>query len=196
MDRSEHEEDANKAELPGLEVACAGIGLAELPQGLADLTKRQRDFVFAYLKTGSATEAARQAGYADPAPEGSKALRNPKVAAVLAQAALPIAKDADQLVRRAAQRSIALHHLFIEELNKPATLLSVAQLLKLEQAANKADALLGSLLGKITGVNVSGEVKHTHEAVGAATIPESMLLPLARMRRELAAHLPNRGGAN
>lgn len=116
---------------------------------------------------------------------------------MLAQAALPIAKDADQLVKRAAQRSIALHHLFVEELDKPSTLQSTAQLLKLEQACNKADTLLGSLLGKIVGVAVSGEIKHSHTGANAGpVIPETWLMPLAEMRRQMLLEAQTKGGPN
>jgi hypothetical protein len=185
VDRTNQPEPVTQPDLPGLQEACAGAGLREVPVGIADLTRKQRDFVLAFLRTGSSTEAAREAGYADPAPEGSKAMRHPKIAGILAQAALPIAKDADQLVKRAAQRSLALHHLFVEELNKPPTLLSTAGLLKLEQACNKADTLLGSLLGKIVGVAVSGEINHKHDLSGGTAIPESMLMPLSLMRRQM-----------
>ncbi len=192
-------EMGNEADLPGFDVACASVGLKEMPAGLAEMTKRQRDFCFAYLRCGSSTKAAAEAGYANPAPDGSKAMRHPKVAAFLAQASLPLVKDADQLVRRAGQRSIALHALFVAELDKPDTLRSSGQLLRLEQACNKADMLLGSLLGKVIGVAGSLDVKHTHElAQGSAQIPEAMLMPLARMRREMRlslAPLPQ-GGTN
>lgn len=53
------------------------------------LNERQTRFVRAYRETGNATESARRAGYAGSADtlaqNGSKLLRNPKVAAELAK---------------------------------------------------------------------------------------------------------------
>lgn len=186
-------------ELPGMDAACASVGLADIPAGFAKLTKKQREFTLAYLRTGNSTAAAREAGYSDPESDGTKVKKAPEVAAILAQAGIAVAKDADQLIKRASIRSRALHQLFEAELAKPETLRSTAQLLKLSAELNRADGLLGSLIGKITGIHHTGEVKHTHGgAVAAITVPAAALNDLAAAHREVVATRLGQinGGAN
>ena len=171
--------------------ACAEVGLTGTPAGFAALTKKQRAYVLGLLQTGSQVQAAKMAGYSDPLSDGAKVRKAPEVQAVLAQAMTEVAKNADQLIKRVWMRSVSLHALYENELAKPETLRSATQLRALNAECNKADALLGSLLGKIAGVNISGEVKHTgsvaHEHI-AITLPQSALPVLAQMRREVAEH--------
>lgn len=184
-------------ELPGMAEACAEVGLSGTPAGFATLTKKQRAYVLGFLQTGSQVQAAKIAGYSDPLSDGAKVRKAPEVQAILAQAATEVAKNADQLIKRAWMRSVSLHTMYENELAKPETLRSTAQLLKLSAELNKVDGLLGSLLGKISGVNISGEVKHTgsvaHSHI-ALTVPESALPVLAQMRRDVAqeAAMPHR----
>ena len=162
--------------------ACAEVGLDKTPTGLSKLTKKQRDFTLAYLRTGNASEAARIAGYSDPGSDGSKIQKAPEVAAVLAQAALPVAKNADQIVRRVSERARIAHAMVEREMAKPDTMRSMKTLREWMDAANKADALLGTLLGKIQGVHVTGQVNHTHKGE-IGMIPADALPTFAAVRR-------------
>ena len=166
--------------------AWADVGLDSVPNGIAKLTKKQRDFTLAYLRTGNASEAARVAGYSDPGSDGAKVQKMPEVAAVLVQAAMPVAKNADQIVRRVSERARIAHAMVEREMAKPETTRSLKTLREWMDAANKADALLGTLLGKIAGVHVSGEVKHTHNHNGSVTTVPAEALPfLAEVRRSV-----------
>lgn len=180
---------STQPELPGMDVACASVGLSDIPSGFSKLTKKQRDFTLTYLRTGNATAAAREAGYSDPESDATKVQKAPEVAAILAQAGIVVAKDADQLIKRASVRSRSLHQLYEAELAKPESLRNTAQLLKLSAELNRADGLLGSLIGKITGVHHTGEIKHTHGGVvGAIAVPASAIGDLAAAHREVVAH--------
>jgi hypothetical protein len=169
-----------------MEAICADVGLDTVPAGISKLTRKQRDFTLAYLRTGNASEAARLAGYSDPGSDGVKVQKMPEVAAVLAQAALPVAKNAEQIIRRVSERSRIAHHMVEREMAKPETTRSNKTLREWMDVANKADALLGTLLGKIQGVHISGEVKHahTHTHNGSLTvIPAEALPAFAEIRR-------------
>jgi phage terminase small subunit len=50
------------------------------------LTERQRRFVLAFVACGNATQAAREAGYGKPNPEGARQLAKARVAAAIAEA--------------------------------------------------------------------------------------------------------------
>lgn len=179
--------------LPGALENLQAMGVAELPHNANALTRRQLAFCIAFLRTGSTTDAAREAGYSDPLSDGSKAKKNPEVSRFLAAAMAPIAKSADQLIQRVWQRSQALHAMLQEQLDKPETLRSQSTILKLTAEANKTDALLGTLLGKITGINVTGEVSHKmsgtlhhqHNLDGVVPVPAEALAQLAQMRRDV-----------
>lgn len=69
--------------------------------------------------------------------------------------------------------------------------------------ANQTDALLATLLGKVAGVLVSGEIRHTHGGTVTAVVPETALGALANARRDVLVArrdgtlpMPNMGGAN
>lgn len=162
--------------------AFADVGLDTVAAGFSQLSKKEQAFALEYLRTGNATGAAKLAGYSSPAPDGSKVKQRARVRAVLVQCALPIAKNADQLVRRASERSRALHALFDAELNKPETIRNQSSLIKLAAAVDKTDGLLGSLLGKITGGDFSTTVNVTGSTM--LTVPEPALSALAQLRRE------------
>lgn len=162
--------------------ACAEIGLDTVAAGFSNLSKKERTFALEYLRTANATEAARLAGYSSPSADGAKVKQHAGVRAVLVQCALPVAKNADQLVRRASERSRALHALFEAELGKPETTRNQSTLIKLAAAVDKTDGLLGSLLGKITGGDFSTTVNVTGGPT--LTVPEPALTALAQIRRE------------
>lgn len=179
--------DEAQDDLPGMAEACRDVGLDSMPAGLANMTRRQREYVLSYLRTGNQTEAARRAGYSNPPSDGAKLQKTPVVAAFLAQACVSVAKNADALIKRHWQRSVSLHALYEQELAKPESIRNTTQLLKYSSELTKVDGLLGSLLGKIAGVNVSGVITHQgsvdHKHI-EITLPQSVLPVLAQLRRE------------
>jgi hypothetical protein len=154
--------DADKAEqltLPGAKEMFEAVGLADLPQGAAVLSRKQLEFCVAYLKTGSAVAAGKTAGYADPEAHASKIMKVPGVAAFLAKAVARVAGNADQLIKRVWQRSADLQA-EIEELRaKP--LRDWKRERELMTLANQTDTLLGTLLGKLV-LKIEGDVNHHH----------------------------------
>lgn len=181
--------------LPGLAEEFKAVGVDSLPLGVAKLSVRQRVWFLEYLRTGNATEAARRAGYSAPVSNGSKVLKTAVVAQCLAQAGMQVAKSADQLVLRASERSRALHALVKAEMEKPEGKRNLAKIDKLGGLAVRTDTLLGSLLGKIAGVHVSGEVNHSHKHTGevALTVPETALPVLAQLRRDVQEPITTEG---
>jgi hypothetical protein len=113
--------------------------------------------------------------------------QRPAVAAVLRHVGMEVAKNADQLVRRVSERSRTLHARYEEERDKPEGLRNDVAFLKLAAAVDKTDALLGSLLGKINGLHVSGSIAHNHRHEGglAITVPDSALPAIAQLRRDV-----------
>lgn len=85
----------------------ADIGADELPAGMAALTRQEQGFVLSYLRTGLASVAAREAGYADPEADAAKIRRRPKVAAVLTQASRAAGGNAAALAAAMWQRKQA-----------------------------------------------------------------------------------------
>jgi hypothetical protein len=172
--------------LPGLAESFASVGVDALPLGVARLSRRERIFLLEYLRTGTATEAARRAGYSMPESNASKLLKNNGIAACLAQAGVEVAKNVDQLVMRASERSRVLHTMFRAEVEKSEEQRDEKRICQLAGIADRADMLLGSLLGKIGGMHVSGGVHHTHSHRGEIdlTVPAAALPVLAQMRRD------------
>lgn len=151
----------------------------------------------------------------------SETLRKPKVFAFYRRCLDQVASKAELLTARVYERSVLFHAKALEAAQDIADanewLLNISRdeysatkgaktvkeyELKRERAqrdqkhyatlANQTDSLLGSLLGKINAVHVSGEVKHKHEHSGAVvTVPEDALPALAQMRRDVVA-----GGVN
>jgi hypothetical protein len=146
--------------LPGADL-FAGIGLTHAPDGLGRMTSKQRLFCVEFLKCGKVAESARRAGYSNPESDGSKVQKHPVVAAFLGQAAVQVAKNADQLVRRASERSRWLHSEIEAEMQKEEKDRSFKKLRQLHVLAQRADMLLGSLIGKLN-INVHGDMTHTH----------------------------------
>ena len=66
------------------------------------LTNKQRVFVEQYLRTSNASEAARQAGYAHPGPEGHRLLKNVKIQTLIEARITDIAMDANEVLERLA----------------------------------------------------------------------------------------------
>lgn len=164
--------------------ACEAVGLAGAPLGFSKLTKRQREFTLEFLRTGNSTASARSAGYSNPTSDGAKVQNHPEVRAILVQAGVKVAKNADKLIERASIRSRSLHEMFEAELAKGEAA-DRKELRRCARAAREADMLLGSLLGKVQGVNISGTISHKHSAEMPVTVPETALAGLAQMRREV-----------
>lgn len=89
--------------------AAAGIG--ELPQGVAELTRREMRFVMGVLEHGQMARAAIDAGYSpDSAGQiASETLRKPKVFAFYKRCLDKVASQAELVVRRCYERSVIFH---------------------------------------------------------------------------------------
>jgi len=157
----------------------------------------------------------------------TETLRKPKVWAFYRRCLEKVASKAEQLSARVYERSVMLHAKALEAGQQIADanewILKVSRdeygakhgaksIKEFEQKreraqrdekhyitlANQTDALLGQLLGKIAGVHVSGEVKHSHkhEHAMAVTVPEDALPALAQLRREVITARAATGGPN
>ncbi len=80
------------------------------------LTTKQELFISAYLgpANGNATEAARQAGYKKPHPEGSRLLRNATVAARVKERVTKYAGTADEVLAELSRVGFAPMDEFVE----------------------------------------------------------------------------------
>ena len=186
----------------------AALGVAELPVGMADLTAKETRFVLAYLRTGLASTAAREAGYADPEADAAKIRRRPAVARILNASATSAAGNASGLAKRVWERSQA-YHAELQQLRPQIAALRdkglptpcsdedkcrseyLSQLAFLEQrerflveAATKQDQLLAALHSKIE-LQVSGTIDHAHTHV---ILTNQKMAELVAARREALAH--------
>lgn len=193
-----------------------GVGKAtELPEGVSELTPRELRFVLGVLEHGQMAKAAMDAGYSAESAGAiaSETLRRPKVFAFYRRCLDRVAKQSDQMIARVYERSVVLHAQALEAAQKLKDanewLLNVCRdesgknyksvkeyELARERAqrdqkhfitlANQTDALLGTLLGKIAGVHVSGEVNHTYTHKGeVGVIPAEALPAFAAIRRSI-----------
>lgn len=176
----------SQPELPGLAEAFAAVGVDNLPVGITSLTPKQRRFCLEYLRTGLSGEAARLAGYSDPETQAPKVRKNSGVAAFLAHAAKALTEETKQLVMRAEERSRALQTLLVAEMNKAEGKQSLERIAKLSSAVNRTDTLLAALksIGRVSTVNLSGDVQHSHAGEVALTLPATALPVLAEMRQD------------
>lgn len=90
--------------------------MPDAPRQSRKLTTKQELFVNAYLgaANGNASEAARQAGYATPGPEGHRLLKNAEIAARVSQRLEESAISADQVLQELASVAMAPWHDFVE----------------------------------------------------------------------------------
>ena len=109
------------------------------------LTTKQELFISAYLgpAAGNATEAARQAGYKSPHPEGSRLLRNATIAARVREHVEKYAGTADEVLNELATIGFAPIDEFVEVLSRDKSGRPVKVKMDL---SNKVKAL--ELLGK------------------------------------------------
>jgi hypothetical protein len=204
--------------LSPIEEEFVAHGVAEIPDGLCNLTTRELKFVLGVLEHGQMARAATDAGYSKESAGSiaSETLRKPKVFAFYRRCVEQVANKGEQLTARVYERSVILHAQALKaaqdltdaesqlwvlasethETGKNAKDKRTYELMR-ERAqrdqkhyltlANQTDALLGTLLGKIAGVHVTGEVNHKHTGSITANIavPESALPVFASMRREV-----------
>lgn len=95
------------ATTPGQLSLFAEIGVDALPSGMAGLSQKEQRFVLAYLRTGLASAAAREAGYADPEADACKIRKRPQIVAVVTQAREAAAGNARALAADMWQRAQA-----------------------------------------------------------------------------------------
>lgn len=177
--------------LPGAEEMFAAVGLETLPHGAGDLTKKQLEFVLAYLECGSERAAARKSGYAEQ--HASKVMRTGAVARFLRAAIRPVAQNGDQLVRRKWELSVAYHAEIMRLRSKPFAERTDAELRREVQVAAMAvrnDTLLAAMLNRL-GVRLTGEVQMNHTATGGGdfiVVPPDALRGFAAARAEVVAY--------
>jgi phage terminase small subunit len=98
-------------EFSALTAQFAAAGISELPQGVAELTRREMRFVMGVLEHGQMERAAIEAGYS-PDSAGSIAsetLRKPKVFAFYRRCVDKVASQAELVMRRIYERSVIFH---------------------------------------------------------------------------------------
>ena len=217
--------------LSSIEEAFHAHGVEELPFGFSSLTKKERTFVLQMLEHGQMARAAIEAGYSEKSAGAiaSETLRKPKVFEFYRKCVESVASKGELLTRRVYERSVILHAKAIEAAqtvaDADAWLLNIKrdeestknskEVREYEQKreramrteklyvglANSTDALLGQLIGKLQGLVISGELKHTHEGGMEMTLPSTALDALAQVRREVVTHTRgqktiNFGGGN
>jgi len=165
-------------ELPLVAEAFRGVGVETLPHGLSELTAKQRGFVLAYLKTGSAKAAARLSGVNETG--ASKMLKKAPVLRFVNVVAQQVAANGDQLVRRKWELSVSLHHELMElraKTPEERTGYDERREGQLVKMINQTDTLLAALLNRL-GVKLSGELTTTQNInvshVGVALEPEAI----------------------
>ena len=174
----------------------AELGVETLPVGMADLTAKQSRFVVAYLRTGLAATAAREAGYSDPEADAAKIRRCPAVAAVLNQACRSAAGNATALAAGMWQRMQAyraewealypeLRTMRTEDLpaDEEARALHLARLRFLEDRERQINAELAKIETTLKGIEikVDGSLEHHHTH---AVLTPQLAQELAQARRE------------
>ena len=192
-----------------------------LPEGISALSAKEALFVARLVSHGKIAEAAREAGYKgeNVGITGSRLLRRPDIQRFYAKCLNYLARNADEVVRRVYERSVAAHaaamqawqvmhevddfvelarkeregsqaakHVEINERDMQRKReLAARDFLRFTAAADKSDALLASMMGKLNvNVNVSGSVIHVTKNVCEA---------FANMRQTaVQAGLTGRGG--
>lgn len=171
-------EDRAQLSLSGIEAAFEAAGIAELPDGVATLTRKEMKFVLAVLQHGQMAKAAIEAGYSASSAGSiaSETLSKPKVFAFYRKCVNQVAGKGDELVRRVYERSVIFHAKAIsaaqEVADANAWLMVDYKVEKGRNAkdrqgyelardraqrdekhytklANETDALLGALIGKL-----------------------------------------------
>lgn len=97
--------------LPEIERSFAACGIKELPEGVAELTRREMVFVMRMLEHGQCARAAVEAGYSEQSAGqiASETLRKPKVFAFYRRCTEKVANDAAQIVRTTYERYVIFH---------------------------------------------------------------------------------------
>ena len=117
----------------------AALGIADLPEGVSTLTRREAKFVAAYLSHGQMRQAAIEAGYSEEsaASIASETLKKPKVAAFYRRCIDQLAGEAQTVLRGTFQRYVIFH----------------AKALEAAQTRQEADAWLVAGFNRENGKN-------------------------------------------
>ncbi len=101
----------SQLEFAAISAGFASAGIAEMPQGVSDLTRREMKFVAAVLEHGQMARAAVEAGYSAESAGSiaSETLRKPKVFAFYRRCLDKVASQAELVVRRIYERSVIFH---------------------------------------------------------------------------------------
>lgn len=179
--------EAKQLKLATIEAAFAASGIAELPEGVTSLTRREMMFVLGVLQHGQMAKAAVEAGYSQDSAQAiaSETLRRPKVFAFYRRCVEQVAGKGEELVRRVYERSVIYHAKAItagqavadanewlmteyrtekgrNAKDRVAYELARDRAMREEKhytkLANETDALLGALLGKLK-IKVEGSLK-------------------------------------
>lgn len=209
--------------LTPIEQAFAAHGVAAIPEGASQLTKKEMNFVLAMLEHGQMARAAIEAGYsADSAASiASETLKKPKVFAFYRKCIDGVASKGEQLTARVYERSVVLHAQALkaaQELSDAeATLWELARFK--DETGSKAKNVkeyeyrrdraqrdqkhfltlanqTDALLGTLIG-KIAGVHVSSSVTVGGAvavTVPAEALAGLAAMRREVVS--ARMGGPN
>ena len=125
------------------EAPAVGTLTAEQERALQPLTKKQRVFLFAYLKSNNAVGAAREAGYAFPDPQGAQNLYKPRI-----QSALTVFRAPAELRQREEEtRAIVSRDRTLERLERLAEAYACPHDPKRAMVAVKAQALIARIQG-------------------------------------------------
>jgi phage terminase small subunit len=178
------------------------LGVDAAPVGVSELTRKQQTFVLAYLRTGIASAAAREAGYSDPEADACKLRKQPVIQAVIAQASRAAGANAEALVAGMWRRKQAylaeweeLYPRLREKRVSPVPLnedfrkVREAELAELEARERVINAELGKIESTLKGIDVKveGEVDH-HVRGNVVVLNEELAKQLVEMRRETLQH--------
>lgn len=102
--------------LQDVEASLAAEGIAEIPDGLGELSVQEVKFVLELIRTGQMARSAVAAGYsADNAgPAATHTLARPRVLRFYRQCLQKVAENHDTILERAMQRAVLAHTKFLE----------------------------------------------------------------------------------
>ncbi len=101
----------SQLEFSALTAGFAAAGINELPQGAAELTRREMRLVMGVLEHGQMARAAIEAGYSAESAGAiaSNAIKKPKVLAFYRRCVEKVASQAELVMRRICERSVIFH---------------------------------------------------------------------------------------
>lgn len=157
-----------------IERGFAATGIKTLPDGVADLNRREMVFVQRLLEHGQHARAAIEAGYSEASagPIAAELLRKPKVFAFYRRCTEKLANDAAQLVRTTFERYVIFH----------------AKAMEAGQQVKDADTFLVSGFETTTGKSAKDKTEY-EQARARAQRDEKLYSGLARGEGMLLAAL-------